>query len=141
MSCNDFYSQLPVIDRYKEWLKNNTTLFEKIDTVKSKKLAKYCKIKECYANAARNSFGNLQYYEGFVKTGVIDLWIEHAFLVNKHDQSVVDPTLAIISSEPELTQCKYIGMKFKNPIVKMAKTKTFTPLLLDYFIRNGRKNP
>ena len=135
---NDLYDELPVMDEYRQWLRNKTMILDNIDTAKSKSVSRYCKIKQCYANAARNSFGGLKYYEGFVKTRLISIWIDHAFLVNENDLSVVDPTLAITTSESELAQCKYIGMRFDNPMVKMAKTKKFSPLLIGEFIKERR---
>ena len=131
----DPYLSIPAIPRYREWLRNNTTVFSKVDVERSIKLAisARCKIKQCYANSARNAYGGLEYHEGFFRCPGIGYFVNHAFLVC--DGVVVDPTIGIVRSTIESPDVLWIGKHIKDPILKMAKTRKFSPLLLDEYTK------
>lgn len=120
-------------------------LFDSVDVISSRRLSKSCTKQQCYANAARNARTGLDYYEGFANAGFanadfIDFWFEHAFLVNKSDMTVVDPTLALTYKASDLAGLSYIGKKFDNPIMRMhSNSGRFDPLLGLEYIRWRRK--
>ena len=128
----EIFESLSMRNDYKEWFKKEATVFREIDRNQSKKLMEFanCKMRECYANSARNARNGFIYYEGYVKSPKIPIWIQHAFLV--YNGKVVDPTLAINDRIEEGTV--YIGKEFYNPMIQMVKKKIFSPLLMEEFI-------
>ena len=146
MSVADPYCRVPVDREYREWLRNNSILFDGADAQASRRLSRFCKVSQCYANAARNARSGLEYYEGFVNTGLngtglVDFWFEHAFLVRESQMRVVDPTLALLYKMSDLARFCYIGRKFENAIQQMDDAGgRFDPLLRnEYARRSGRR--
>ena len=117
----------PVIrNDYWEWFIARAETFLNIDEKLSKNLARHAKMKQCYKNCATKAYGDLKYYDGFVKIPDSPIWIEHAFLVR--DGMVVDPTLGIRNV---LRGTIYVGIFHEHPmdtLMRLGRFESITQL-------------
>lgn len=130
IDCCNYKNGEKFVDSLK-WLAKNGKYFSKVDKELSKKLSKYCKIKECYKNCwvVLDEYPKLEYYQGYAKdkNGFV---FEHTFLVK--DNKVIDPTMCLDAKLGDHNvkgrfATKYFGVKFTlNQLHKiMVATEEF----------------
>ena len=126
-TIGELFGPLPMRDDYRRWFEERATVFTDVDSEASSRLARLCKMQQCYANCARNEFGGLDYYEGLVMVPSLGIPIDHAFLVR--GTRVVDPTLAIGDRIERGTA--WAGIRIKNALRRAADSagRKFGPLL------------
>ena len=135
LPLQEVLSTIPLVPKYRNWFLGMADTFTRVDMDESRRLASHCKIRQCYANCARNSIGRAVYHEGFVLFPSVGMWVRHAFLVS--DGAVVDPTLAIKNRIED--GAIYLGVPFPDALAIMARKKRFEPLL-DYKYLAGKNS-
>lgn len=98
-------------------------------------------IKRCYDNCSKAVIrnNNFLYYEGYVFTD-LGIPVEHAFLINKENNKVVDPTLSILG----VKGLEYYGINIpKYDLVKLLlnnKHSVISTLYLYYTMLFAKRN-
>jgi len=102
-------NQNNIAKKYKEFIKKEGQVFNKVNIELSEKVSKIneTEIKQCYINCFRGlTEPGTKYFEGYVWSIDIPIPLEHSFLV-KNGQ-VIDPTLIISGKKLKKQQAKYI---------------------------------
>lgn len=126
--------------KFHKWLKCEGKLFTNISNNHNVKNLEPI-IKRCYDNCSKAVIRNTNYlyYEGYVFTD-LGIPIEHAFLINKENNKVVDPTLSILG----VKGLEYYGINIpKYDLVKLLlnnKHSVISTLYLYYTMLYGKRN-